>query len=123
LVKNKLIAIVGPTASGKSRLAMRLAEQFDGEIICADSRTIYRGMDIGTAKPSPADRAKVPHHMLDICEPDQAYSAAEFAAAAARIIGEIRQRGRLPLLVGGSGLSVYSVIYHYQFPAGPANAG
>lgn len=116
-----LLAIVGPTASGKSDLAMKVAEQLRGEIICADSRTIYRGMNIGTAKPTAADQAKVPHHLLDIIDPDQSYSAAEFKREANRIIREIEARGRLPILCGGTGLYLYAVLYDYQFPAGPDN--
>lgn len=115
---SELIAIIGLTATGKSGLAMELARRFDGEIICADSRTIYRGMDIGTAKPSLEDQIEIPHHLLDIVDPDQRYSAAEFKAAALGVIGDIRSRGKLPILVGGSGLYVYSVIYDYRFPAG-----
>lgn len=117
----RLVAIVGPTASGKTDLAIRVAKQFGGEIICADSRTIYKGMDIGTAKPSQAERAQVPHHLLDIISPDQTFSAAEFKARANRVIEEIHSRVGLPILVGGSGLYVYSVIYDFQFPAGPSN--
>jgi len=114
----RLVAILGPTASGKSELAMKLAREFGGEIICADSRTIYRGMDIGTAKPSAADQKEIPHHMLDLASPDNTYSAAEFKAAALRAINEIRERKHLPILVGGSGLYAYAVLYDYQFPAG-----
>lgn len=114
----KLIAIVGPTASGKSDLAMDLARQFKGEIICADSRTIYKGMNIGTAKPSKEDRAEIPHHLLDLLEPDQSFSAAEFKQLATQVISNIQSRGKLPILVGGSGLYIYAVIYDYQFPAG-----
>ncbi len=117
----KLVAIVGPTASGKTDLAVKVAQQFDGEIICGDSRTIYRGMDIGTAKPTKEQQDLVPHHMLDIIKPDQTFSAAEFKAAANQAIDDIRSRNKLPILVGGSGLYIYSVIYDYQFPAGPDN--
>lgn len=117
----KLLAIVGPTASGKSALAMEVAQAFNGEIICADSRTIYRGMNIGTAKPTAADQALVPHHLLDIAWPDQSYTAAEFKLAANRLIAEIQARGRLPILCGGTGLYLYAVLYDYQFPAGPDN--
>lgn len=113
-----LVVIVGPTASGKSALAIELAEQYGGEIICADSRTIYKGMDIGTAKPSTEDQARVPHWGLDLVTPGQTFSAADFKAYAEQKIAEIRSRGRIPFLVGGTGLYVDAVIFDYQF--GPA---
>jgi tRNA dimethylallyltransferase len=113
-----LIVIVGPTASGKSGVAVELAQQYNGEIICADSRTIYTGMDIGTAKPSKADQAKVPHWGLDLITPNETFSAADFKAYAVQKIAEIRARGRIPFLVGGTGLYIDSVIFDYQF--GPA---
>lgn len=100
------LALVGPTASGKTAAALALAEalqaQGGAEIISMDSALVYRGMDIGTAKPSRAERAQVPHHLIDTIEPSQSYSAAEFARDAARLIGEIRARGKTPLLVGGT---------------------
>ena len=96
------IGLAGPTACGKSAIALTLAERVPLEIISVDSALVYRGMDIGTAKPSAADRAAVPHHLIDILDPREAYSAAQFAADATRLIGEIRARGRLPLLVGGT---------------------
>jgi tRNA dimethylallyltransferase len=117
-VEKPLIVIVGPTASGKSGVAIELAEQYNGEIICADSRTIYKGMDIGTAKPSKADQARVPHWGLDLITPDQAFSAADFKAYAVQKIAEIRARGHVPILVGGTGLYVDSVVFDYEF--GPA---
>lgn len=96
------IAILGPTASGKSALALRLAQQLPVEIISVDSAQVYRGLDIGTAKPSVGERAQVPHHLIDIRDPDQTYSAGEFRADALRLINEITGRGRVPLLVGGT---------------------
>lgn len=96
------IGLAGPTASGKTALALRLAEAWPLEVVSVDSALVYRGMDIGTAKPSAAERAAVPHHLIDILDPAQAYSAAGFVADARRLIGEIRARGRLPLLVGGT---------------------
>jgi tRNA dimethylallyltransferase len=96
------IGLAGPTASGKSAIALTLAERVPLEIISVDSALVYRGMDIGTAKPSAADRAAVPHHLIDILDPREPYSAAQFAADATRLIGEISARGRLPLLVGGT---------------------
>jgi tRNA dimethylallyltransferase len=96
------IAIAGPTASGKSAVALALAELAPVEIISVDSALVYRGMDIGTAKPTPAERAAVPHHLIDIRDPREAYSAAEFARDATRLIDDIQRRGRRPLLVGGT---------------------
>jgi tRNA dimethylallyltransferase len=96
------VLLLGPTASGKSALAMALARDIPLEIVSVDSAQVYRGLDIGTAKPSAADRAAVPHHLIDIRDPSEPYSAADFARDAARLIGEIRARGRLPLLVGGT---------------------
>ncbi len=110
-----LIVIVGPTASGKSATAMRIAEEFHGEIICADSRTIYKGMDVGTAKPSEADRALVPHWGLDLVEPGETFTAADFKYFAQQKIAEIRARGHVPMLVGGTGLYVDGVIFDYEF--------
>ncbi len=96
------IALAGPTASGKSALAMAAATRWPLEIISVDSAQVYRGMDIGTAKPSLAERAAVPHHLIDLLDPAQAYSAAQFVADARRLIGEINARGRTALLVGGT---------------------
>lgn len=110
-----LVVIVGPTASGKTSLAIELAERFDGEIICADSRSIYKGMDIGTAKPTREERARVPHYGLDLVEPGEPYSAADFKAYALAKIDDIRRRHKVPFLVGGSGLYIDAVVYDYQF--------
>jgi tRNA dimethylallyltransferase len=110
-----LLVIVGPTASGKTALAIQLAKQFNGEIICADSRTIYKGMNIGTAKPNPEERAAVPHHLLDLIEPDQSFNVADFQRLAKQTIDKIHSRGKLPILVGGSGLYIDSVIFDYDF--------
>ena len=96
------VAIMGPTASGKSQLALALCETLPCEIVSVDSAQVYRGMDIGTAKPDAATRARVPHHLLDLCDPAEAYSAARFCADATRAIAEIRARGKIPLLVGGT---------------------
>ena len=109
-----LIVILGPTASGKTAYAIRLARLIGGEVICADSRTVYRGMDIGTAKPTEPERAGVLHWGLDLIEPDQRYSLYDFQRYATTKIAEIRQRQHVPLLVGGSGLYINSVIYNYQ---------
>ncbi len=117
----KVIAIVGPTASGKTGLALQLAQKVPAEIICADSRTIYRGMDIGTAKPSLEEQGGVPHHLLDILNPDQPYSAAEFKNDANRLMQDIESRSKLPVVVGGTGLYVTALLYDYEFPAGADN--
>ena len=110
-----LIVIAGPTASGKTSLAVDLAECYNGEIICADSRTIYRGMDIGTAKPMAEERRGVPHWGLDLVEPGEAFSAAQFKTYAQQKIAEIRQRGKVPFLVGGTGLYIDAVVFDFQF--------
>lgn len=113
-----LIVILGPTASGKTTYAIRLARLIGGEVICADSRTVYRGMDIGTAKPTGPERAGVPHWGLDLIEPDQRYSLYDFQRYAMAKIAEVRQRQHVPLLVGGSGLYINSVIYDYRLADG-----
>ena len=110
-----LIVIVGPTASGKTSLSIDIAKKCDGEIICADSRTIYKGMDIGTAKPTEKEQTMVQHWGLDLVEPSEYYSAAEFKDYATKKISEIRCRGKIPFLVGGSGLYIDSVIFDYKF--------
>ena len=115
-----LIVIVGSTGSGKTALAIEAALQFNGEIICADSRTIYKGMDIGTAKPTAAEQAKVPHWGIDLVEPGERYTVADFQQYASTKINEIRARGKTPLLVGGTGLYIDSVIFNYGF-GGQAN--
>jgi tRNA dimethylallyltransferase len=106
-----LLIIAGPTGVGKTRVAIELAERLNGEIVGADSRQIYRYLDIGTAKPSPEERARVPHHLIDICNPEQNYSAADYARDAAAMIEAIAARGKIPLLVGGTGLYIHSVLY------------
>ncbi|HVS02751.1 MAG TPA: tRNA (adenosine(37)-N6)-dimethylallyltransferase MiaA [Thermoanaerobaculia bacterium] len=105
-----VLAIVGPTASGKSDLAMRLAEDLGGEIVNADALQVYRGFDVGTAKPTLAERTRVPHHLVDILDPHQPYSAGEFARRARQAIAEIRARHRLPIVVGGSGLYLRALL-------------
>ena len=110
-----LVVIVGPTASGKTAVAIELAGRFDGEIICADSRTIYKGMDVGTAKPSAKEQAAVPHWGLDLVEPGERFTAADFQRYAVAKIAEFRARGRVPFLVGGTGLYVDAVLFGYEF--------
>jgi tRNA dimethylallyltransferase len=112
-----LVVIVGPTAVGKSGLALALAGRLGGEIVSADSRQFYRGMDIGTAKPTPAERARVPHHLVDVADPDQPWSLAVFQRAARRAIAEIQARDRLPFLVGGTGQYVRAVIQAWDLPS------
>lgn len=114
-----LVVIVGPTASGKSALAMRATLTFGGEIICADSRTVYKGLDIGTAKPARDEQEAVPHHVIDIVEPSESFNAAMFKRAAVQAIESIRARRKLPILVGGTGLFVDAVLYDYQFGPSP----
>lgn len=113
--KLPLIVIVGPTASGKTSLAIRLAQKYGGEIICADSRTVYRDMDIGTAKPTPEERALVSHWGLDLVSPGERFTAADFKRYALEKIDEIRARGHVPFIVGGTGLYVDSVVFDYEF--------
>ncbi len=116
-----LIVITGETASGKSDLAMKIAEKFNGEIIAADSWTVYKDFDIGTAKPTPEERSQIPHHLLDIVDPHAGFSAAEYKRMAVAGAEEISRKGNLPILVGGTGLYVDSIIFDYGFlpPASP----
>ena len=114
-----LIAIVGPTAVGKSSLGLRLARRFRGEFINADSRQVYRGMDIGTAKPSPEDRANIPHHLLDVAEPSEGFNLARFQALAQQAIQEVHSRGKLSILVGGTGQYLWALLEGWQAPRVP----
>lgn len=111
----ELLAIVGPTASGKTSLALDIAEAFNGEIIAVDSRTIYKGLDIGTAKPTKEQQARVRHWGLDLIDPGEAYSAAQFKDYANAAIANIQSRGKLPILVGGTGLYMDGVLYDFSF--------
>ncbi|MBC7868985.1 tRNA (adenosine(37)-N6)-dimethylallyltransferase MiaA [Candidatus Saccharibacteria bacterium] len=114
-IKLPLVVIVGPTASGKTALAIELAAECNGEIICADSRTVYKDMDIGTAKPSQAEQARVPHWGIDLIAPGDYFSAADFKQYAVQKIEEIRARGHVPFLTGGTGLYIDAVLFDYQF--------
>lgn len=114
--KKPLIIIVGLTAVGKTEISIHLAEGLNGEIISADSRLYYRGMDIGTAKPSASDRERVPHHLIDVADPDQVWSLAKFLRAARQSIREIHARGRLPFLVGGTGQYIRAIVEGWQVP-------
>ncbi len=118
-----LVALVGPTAVGKTAMAIQLAERLNGEIVSADSRYLYRYMDIGTAKPSAADRARVPHHLIDVTDPDQAWSLSQYQTAAFQAIAEVHARGKLPLLVGGTGQYIKAVIEGWQPPPGARDDG
>lgn len=111
-----LLVIVGPTAVGKTALSLAIAERFEGEIVSADSRLHYIGMDIGTAKPTAAERAAVPHHLIDICQPDQTLTLAQYQRLAYRTIDAIHERGRLPMLVGGTGQYVRAVVEGWGIP-------
>jgi tRNA dimethylallyltransferase len=112
----KLIAVVGPTASGKTALGIALAHRFGGEIVSADSRQIYRGMDIGTAKPTAAERRAIPHHLIDIKNPDEDYTVADYQRDAIATINNIIARGKLPIIVGGTGLYVRAVLENLDIP-------
>ncbi len=114
-----LVILLGPTASGKTALSISLAQSFNGEIVGADSRQIYRKMDIGTAKPTPAERAVVPHHLIDVIDPDQSFSLAQYQEAAYAAITAIHARGNLSLLVGGTGQYITAVIEGWGIPEVP----
>ena len=114
--RSPLVVIVGPTAVGKTEIAVQLAERLDGEIVSADSRLFYRGMDIGTAKPTDYEQARVPHHLIDVADPDEVWSLVDFQGAARRAIAGIDMRQRLPFLVGGTGQYIRAVIEGWQVP-------
>jgi tRNA dimethylallyltransferase len=116
---NKLVAIIGPTGVGKTRLVIQLAQKFNGEIINADSRQIYRFMDIGTAKPTKEEQALVPHHLIDIVNPDEDFSLATYQQLAYKAISDIQGRGKLPFLVGGTGQYVWAVLEGWLVPKVP----
>src|SRR5262250_3355041 len=105
-----LVVILGPTASGKTALSLALAEQLKGEIVSCDSVAVYREFEIGTAKPSREDRARIPHYMIDVAAPDEEVTAGEYARQARTALNEIRKRGKLPIVVGGTGLYLRALI-------------
>jgi len=109
MLPSALVLIVGPTAVGKTKLSIQLAKRLNGEIVSADSRLFYRGMDIGTAKPTAEERARAPHHLIDVAAPDEIWSLAVFQQEATKIIADIHQRGKLPFLVGGTGQYIRAV--------------
>jgi len=111
-----VVAVVGPTAVGKSRLGALLARTFNGEIVGADSRQVYRYMDIGTAKPTAEERSAVPHHLIDVVDPDGSFSVALYQSLALKAIDQVMQRGGVPILVGGSGLYVWSLVEGWEIP-------
>ncbi len=117
--KGPLVVIVGPTAVGKTALSIQIAEALDGEIVSADSRQVYRGMDIGTAKATPEEQARVPHHLLDVVTPAETLTLAEYQRLAYAAIDDILVRGKLPLLVGGTGQYVRAVVEGWQVPPVP----
>lgn len=110
-----VLVIVGPTGSGKTGLAIEVAKILNGEVISADSRAIYKGMDIGTAKPTIAEMDGVPHFGIDLVEPDERFTVVDFVRYAKQKIAEIRERGKLPIIAGGTGLYVDSLVFNYQF--------
>ena len=114
-----LVTIIGPTAVGKSQLSIKLAQALDGEIVNADSRQVYRFMDIGTAKPRPEELSLVPHHLINIADPDEDFSLAQYLKLSSAAIGEIQRRNKLALLVGGSGQYVWSVVEGWEIPQVP----
>ncbi|MDW2876847.1 MULTISPECIES: tRNA (adenosine(37)-N6)-dimethylallyltransferase MiaA [Bacillaceae] len=119
--KQKLIVLIGPTAVGKTRLSIELAKRFDAEIISGDSMQIYKGMDIGTAKITENEMDGIPHHLIDIKAPNEPFSAAEFQELVRKEIACIASRGKMPMIVGGTGLYIQSVIYDYQFSEAPSD--
>lgn len=121
--KANLLVIIGPTAVGKTKLSIELAKRFNGEIISGDSMQVYKGMDIGTAKITEAEKEGIPHYLIDIKQPDAPFNAAEFQERADAIIRDIHSRGKLPVIVGGTGLYIQSVIYDYHFSEAPSDPG
>lgn len=119
--KIPIVAVVGPTASGKTALGIKIAQHFDGEIVSADSMQVYKGMDIGTARPTKQEQEGIPHHLIDFLDPAESFSVADYVKLAARVIEDIHSRGKLPILVGGTGLYINSLIDNIEFQPEPDN--
>lgn len=121
-MRNKVIAIIGPTAVGKTKTSIEIAKELDGEIISGDSMQIYRGMDIGTAKVTSEEMQNVPHHLIDIKDPCEPFSVAEFQQLVTQLIQDINKRGKIPIIVGGTGLYIQSVLHNYNFSEAASNS-
>ena len=122
-MKPNILVICGPTASGKTALAVALARRFGGEVVSADSMQIYRGMDIGTAKPTPEEMGGIPHHMIDVADPGENYSVARYVQEAVPVVDDILSRGKLPIVAGGTGLYIDHLVAGRQFAPFPADSG
>lgn len=121
--RKKVLVIIGPTAVGKTDFSIEMASQFNGEVISGDSMQIYKGMDIGTAKIKPSEMKGIPHHLIDIKDPTESFSVAEFQILVRQKIEEIHARGKLPIIVGGTGLYIQAVLYDYQFSDSEGDPG
>jgi len=115
-MKNPIIVLTGPTASGKTAMSLMIADKYNCEIICADSMTVYRGMNIGTDKPTPSDMKGIPHHLLDIVDPDEEFNVSIFCKKIKELVDEIHGRGKVPMLVGGSVMYIDAYVYDYKMP-------
>jgi tRNA dimethylallyltransferase len=121
-MKEKLVVIVGPTAVGKTKTSIELAKAINGEIISGDSMQVYRGLDVGTAKITEDEKEEIPHYMIDIKDPSESFSVAEFQEKAKELISDINNRGKIPIIVGGTGLYIRSVTHHYEFSEANKNS-
>lgn len=121
MLQQKLLVIIGPTAVGKSKLSLDLAQRLGGEIISADSMQVYRGMDIGTAKPSLQEQSLVGHHLIDLVEPDQAFNVADYISLAEKVLAQLQEKGSIPILSGGTGLYVDALLQGFLFPDAQAD--
>ena len=115
-MEKPIIVITGPTASGKTALSLEIAAKYNGEIICADSMTVYRGMDIGTDKPTLVDTQNIPHHLVDIINPDEEFNVALFVKEVRKLVEDIHSRGKVPFIVGGSLMYIDAFVYNYDIP-------
>ena len=115
-IKNKILVIIGPSASGKTSLSIDLAKKFNGEVISADSRQVYRGLDIGTEKIKKSKMQDIPHHLIDVCDPETVFSVQEFKDQASKAVDEIVARGNLPIIAGGTGFYINALLYDMNFP-------